>query len=230
MTSRRIKFLLVVAAILWPSLLCCSGAFAQQSKIGNLTGQAKRGKELYGRYCMGCHGPRGDGEGENAAYLNPKPRDFTMGLFKCRSTPSGSIPLDSDLFDTVGRGVDTTGMPRWFPLTPQERADLVAYVKTFSGRGGKAGQACRDCLRNTGYAREHPARQRSVSIPEMLRVPRRKGTRRWSFGLLASRQQGEPNRSLRFHYWNTLQVRGIRSRPLSYFHDRTGRNTDAVVC
>jgi cytochrome c oxidase cbb3-type subunit 2 len=134
MTWRRIRILLVATVILWPSLLSCSGAFAQQSKIGNLTGQAKRGKELYGRYCVGCHGPRGDGEGENAAYLNPKPRDFTMGLFKCRSTPSGSIPLDSDLFDTVGRGVDTTGMPRWLPLRPQERADLVAYVKTFSTR------------------------------------------------------------------------------------------------
>ena len=134
MTWRRIRILLVATVILWPSLLSCSGAFAQQSKIGNLTGQAKRGKELYGRYCVGCHGPRGDGEGENSAYVDPKPRDFTMGLFKCRSTPSGSIPLDSDLFDTVGRGVDTSAMPRWFPLTPQERADLVAYVKTFSTR------------------------------------------------------------------------------------------------
>jgi len=109
-------------------------AVAQESKIGNLTGSAKRGKQLYRRYCIGCHGPRGDGEGENAPYVHPKPRDFTMGLFKCRSTPSGSIPLDSDLFDTIGRGIDTTAMPRWNPLTRQERADLVAYVKTFSKR------------------------------------------------------------------------------------------------
>jgi cytochrome c oxidase cbb3-type subunit I/II len=107
---------------------------AQESRIGNLTGSAKRGKQLYRRYCIGCHGPRGDGQGENAPYLDPKPRDFTMGLFKCRSTPSGSIPLDSDLFNTIGRGIDTTAMPRWNPLTNQERADLVAYVKTFSQR------------------------------------------------------------------------------------------------
>src|SRR5271156_1933983 len=131
MMSRRMRISLVVTAILWASLLCCSRGFAQQSKIGNLTGQAKRGKEMYGRYCIGCHGPRGDGEGENAAYVNPKPRDFTTGLFKCRSTPSGSIPLDSDLFDTVGRGVDTTAMPRWFPLPPKERAYLVEYLKSF---------------------------------------------------------------------------------------------------
>jgi len=109
-------------------------AVAQESKIANLTGSAKRGNQLYRRYCIGCHGPRGDGQGENAPWVDPKPRDFTMGLFKCRSTPSGSIPLDSDLFDTIGRGIDTTAMPRWNPLTRQDRADLVAYVKTFSQR------------------------------------------------------------------------------------------------
>src|SRR5258708_19664509 len=57
-----------------------------------------------------------------------------MGLFKCRSTPSGSIPQDSDLFDTVSRGLVTTGMPSWGPLTNQDRADLVAFIKTFSPR------------------------------------------------------------------------------------------------
>ena len=107
---------------------------AQQSHIGKLTGNAKQGKELYKRYCIYCHGPFGDGTGENAPYLNPKPRDFTKATFKCRSTPSGSLPLDSDLFDTISRGVHSTGMPSWKPLTKQQRADLVAYVKSFSSR------------------------------------------------------------------------------------------------
>ena len=118
-------------------LYASASSLAQESHIGNLRGQAKRGQALYGRYCIGCHGERGNGEGENAPYIRPefpKPRDFTAGLFKCRSTPSGSIPLDSDLFETVGRGIDTTAMPQWFPLTHQERADLVAYVKGFSPR------------------------------------------------------------------------------------------------
>ncbi|MGH9712163.1 MAG: c-type cytochrome [Candidatus Acidiferrales bacterium] len=115
-------------------LFAASPGFSQQSKIGKLTGEAKRGKELFRRYCVGCHGPEGNGEGENAAYLDPKPRDFTMGLFKCRSTLSGSIPLDSDLFDTISRGVRGTFMPTWLSLVPQQRADLVAYVKTFSQR------------------------------------------------------------------------------------------------
>lgn len=118
-------------------LLASAPGRAQESQIGNLHGQGRRGKALYGRYCIGCHGERGDGAGENAPYVNPKfpkPRDFTAGLFKCRSTPSGSIPVDSDLFETVGRGINTTAMPQWFPLTRQERADLVAYIKSFSPR------------------------------------------------------------------------------------------------
>lgn len=114
-----------------------AASFAQETQIGNLTGRAPAGKTLYRRYCIGCHGVRGDGEGENAPHVNPtypKPRDFTMGLFKCRSTPSGSIPLPTDLFDTITRGVHSTAMPSWLPLTRQDRADLIAYVMTFSER------------------------------------------------------------------------------------------------
>jgi mono/diheme cytochrome c family protein len=113
-------------------LIISVAAYAQQSHIGKLTGNAGRGKALYKRYCIFCHGPRGDGRGESAPYLDPKPRDFTKAVFKCRSTPSGSLPLDSDLYDTITRGIHASGMPSWKPLLHQERADLVAYIKSFS--------------------------------------------------------------------------------------------------
>ena len=117
----------VLACLLW-----CTAGVAQESHIGNLTGNAKRGKALYERYCIFCHGPQGDGQGESAPYLDPKPRDFTKAVFKCRSTPSGTLPQDSDLYDTISRGIHASGMPSWKPLLKQERADLVAYIKTFS--------------------------------------------------------------------------------------------------
>lgn len=113
-------------------LLCSIPGQAQESHIGKLVGNAKRGKAAYERYCIFCHGREGDGRGESAPYLNPKPRDFTKAVFKCRSTASGSLPLDSDLYDTISRGVHASGMPSWKPLLRQERADLVAYIKTFS--------------------------------------------------------------------------------------------------
>jgi mono/diheme cytochrome c family protein len=109
-------------------------AAGQESRVGNLAGNAHRGKELYRRYCVGCHGARGDGLGDNAPWMDPKPRDFTAATFKCRSTPTGTLPTDDDLYNTIGRGVHASGMPSWNALTRQERVDLVAYVKGFSTR------------------------------------------------------------------------------------------------
>jgi len=110
--------------------------FAQERHVGKLAGNAGSGKQLYRRFCIGCHGPQGDGNGENAPWIDPKPRDFTAATFKCRSTPTGTLPTDEDLDHAVQRGFVTTNMPSWNPLTPQQRADLVAYVKTFSPRWG----------------------------------------------------------------------------------------------
>lgn len=36
-----------------------------------------RGKKIYQNFCIHCHGPIGDGEGTAAAYLLPKPLNFT---------------------------------------------------------------------------------------------------------------------------------------------------------
>jgi len=135
----------------WLSLVSACGAVlllggvtpapAQEAHVGTVTGHAAAGKPLYTRYCAGCHGDDGDARGENAQWIDPKPRDFTLAVFKCRSTPTGSLPSDQDLFDAMTRGFVTTNMPPWLPLTPHNRADIVAYIKTFSPKwkAGKAG-------------------------------------------------------------------------------------------
>ena len=109
-------------------------AWAQEAHVDNVTGHAAEGKKLYRRYCIGCHGPFGDGNGENAPWIDPKPRDFVAATFKCRSTPTGTLPTDQDLFNAVTRGFTNSNMPHWDPLTPQERINLIAYIKTFSPR------------------------------------------------------------------------------------------------
>jgi mono/diheme cytochrome c family protein len=105
-----------------------------ESHVGSRVGHASAAKMDYRRYCVGCHGDLGDGEGENAQWLDPKPRNFTLGIFKCRSTPTGTLPTDQDLFDTIGRGLVTSNMPQWIPLSEQQRVDLVAWVKHYSPR------------------------------------------------------------------------------------------------
>jgi len=107
---------------------------AASSHVGNVTGNAKAAAMDYRRYCVVCHGQLGDGNGESAQWLEPKPRDFTLGVFKCRSTPTGTLPTDEDLFDTIARGLDRSNMPPWNTFTKQQRADLVAWIKHFSPR------------------------------------------------------------------------------------------------
>ncbi|MGA8538390.1 MAG: cytochrome c [Terriglobales bacterium] len=147
MHTNLLKWSLLLSVVV---VLCLSGAsYAQlttnqqqewlnspaaSSHVGNITGSAKAAAPDYRRYCVGCHGDMGDGNGENAQWIMPKPRDFQLAIFKCRSTPTGTLPTDQDLFDTIGRGLDRSNMPSWNPLTKQERADLVAWIKHFSPR------------------------------------------------------------------------------------------------
>jgi len=105
-----------------------------EAHIGKITGHAKDAKGDYRRYCVVCHGELGDGNGESFPWVDPKPRDFQLGVFKCRSTPTGTLPTDQDLFDTIARGLDRSNMPQWSTFTKQERVDLVAWVKHFSPR------------------------------------------------------------------------------------------------
>lgn len=91
----------------------------------------QHGKVVYASYCAGCHGASGDGKGPAAEMLVVKPRDFTSGLYKFRSTPNGTLPTDADLMRTITRGVNRTSMPEWSLLPERERMALVQYVKSF---------------------------------------------------------------------------------------------------
>jgi len=95
--------------------------------------QRESGRTLYGQYCAQCHGADGDGEGYAASHLLPRPRDFTAGQFKVRTTPSGSLPTHQDLVDIIRRGMPYTSMPAWSSLSDRQVSDLAEYVKTFSG-------------------------------------------------------------------------------------------------
>ena len=118
-------------------LLGTPSVATETSNIDGITGHAESGKHLYRRFCIGCHGPDGNGQGMNAQWIDPKPRDFTEATFKCRSTPTGTLPTDEDLYNAITRGFVTTNMPSWRPLNPQQRADLVAFIKTWSPRWAK---------------------------------------------------------------------------------------------
>lgn len=95
----------------------------------------QNGRTVYDRHCSSCHGFDGDGQGLFATTLRPRPRDFTKGLFRYRSTPTGQLPTDDDLLRTVTHGLFGVAMPAWEPfLDESDRRDVVAYLKHFSPR------------------------------------------------------------------------------------------------
>jgi len=117
-SSSRPLVLLSAVAVL------CAPAVAQE---------APPGKELYDKWCAECHGYDGDGQGSAASYMLPRPRDFTLGLYQIRTTASGELPTDEDLFRVIRDGMPGTTMPGWrAKFNDAEIRDLVAYIKTFS--------------------------------------------------------------------------------------------------
>ena len=106
--------------------LACVAAPAAAQDVGN-------GEIVYEKRCTQCHGPGGDGKGEGWLFMLPRPRVFAdTNSYKFRTTPSGALPTDQDLFDIISKGIPGTSMPGFAVLPEQERWDVVAYIKALS--------------------------------------------------------------------------------------------------
>ncbi|HHT9145909.1 MAG: cytochrome c [Candidatus Brocadiaceae bacterium] len=92
----------------------------------------EEGKNTYKKYCSPCHGEEGKGDGPLARSMLPKPRDFTRGAYKFRTTPSGSLPTDEDMYRTISYGVPNSTMIPWDILTEEQRTSVIPLLKSFS--------------------------------------------------------------------------------------------------
>jgi mono/diheme cytochrome c family protein len=115
-------------------LLCAAPTGSVRAAAQDLGTPAQKdsGKQLYLKNCSQCHGDKGDGEGYAAPHLRPRPRNFTTGKFKIRSTPNGALPTHQDLVNIIRRGMPYTSMPAWPNLADQEVSDLAYFITTFS--------------------------------------------------------------------------------------------------
>ncbi len=99
----------------------------------------EEGRVAYERYCVGCHGVKGDGLGPAAGFLHPKPRSFVEADFKFSWTRAGQLPTDDDLRRSIKEGLRGSAMPPW-DLLPDRTVDaLIAYIKTFSTKWSERG-------------------------------------------------------------------------------------------
>lgn len=107
--------------------------FAQELRPEENAENIVEGKAIYDHACIFCHGAIGKGDGPVAYFLTgnmaPRPRDFTKGIYKFRSTPLGDLPTDEDLFRTVTRGIPGF-MPSYVGFSPRERWLLIYYLKS----------------------------------------------------------------------------------------------------
>lgn len=89
--------------------------------------------DLYALLCAPCHGKKGDGRGPAAPWLWPRPRDFSAGEFKWKTTATGAPPTSRDITRTIAFGVPGTSMPAFGDvLSKAQIADLGRMVRAFS--------------------------------------------------------------------------------------------------
>jgi cytochrome c oxidase cbb3-type subunit 2 len=124
-----IRHTLVAAALAGGALAAAALPMAAQ-----FAGSPARGRQVYERYCVQCHGARADGAGEVARWSQPKPRDFRQGVYKFSSTPYGFLPTTADLDRVIENGLYGTRMPPFAALSKRERGDVIAYLQTLSAR------------------------------------------------------------------------------------------------
>lgn len=123
----------------------------------DLASLAKEGEQIHRARCAVCHGEEGKGDGPGAALLDCRPRDYTRGNFKFRTSPVGETPWDDDLFRTITCGIAAAGMPSFGALPVRDRWALVACVKSLAKRVDEEGETfnpfeTRPATRRVAYA------------------------------------------------------------------------------
>ena len=132
--SGRVAKAAALGGALGLSASLCVGAQAPGG-AGATPGTPSDGKTIYDAHCANCHGATGKGDGPASSLLTVRPRDFTLGRYKLRSTESGAVPTNDDLLRTIKSGMHGSAMPEWAPFLTDAQVQAVAnYIKSFSRR------------------------------------------------------------------------------------------------
>ena len=85
----------------------------------------KRGKNIYQEFCIGCHGPVGDGNGPAAPYLNPPPLNFTT----LRRNLVDEKYIGGIFYYQIMNGITGTAMPYFKKSLESEKIwDVSNYI------------------------------------------------------------------------------------------------------
>jgi mono/diheme cytochrome c family protein len=116
---------------------CDDPVFTEPQTLGGTLVPAKtleQGRHVYRRYCVTCHGSKGDGRGVAAYGQWPPPRDFRTAKFKFTGVADRGLPSDKELRRVITQGLAGTYMRPWI-LQEAELHSVTQYIKTFSPEG-----------------------------------------------------------------------------------------------
>jgi mono/diheme cytochrome c family protein len=87
------------------------------------SGDLAKGKDIYGKHCLACHGPQGKGDGLTGKAIVPPAADFTSARSKKKSP--------TELLKVIEEGRANTAMGAWTrQLSGEEIQHVLAYVLT----------------------------------------------------------------------------------------------------
>lgn len=127
-------------------------------------GLLSTGARVFQETCVACHGENGHGDGPEVSALTAPPRDFSLALFKLRTTTT--FPSDTDLYRSITVGFPAYGMPANETLSPEDRWALVYHVKALVQVADEARALETGAVINLPPAKEYS--QRSIDLGKIL--------------------------------------------------------------
>jgi mono/diheme cytochrome c family protein len=89
-------------------------------------GDAAKGRPLYEKYCLLCHGPQGRGDGPEGQLMKPPATNFR--------SPASKAKPDDVLLKAIREGHPKTAMTDWKrELSEEDIINVLAYVRGLSG-------------------------------------------------------------------------------------------------
>lgn len=93
--------------------------------VAEARADALKGKPIYEKHCLLCHGPQGRGDGPMGKTLSPPATNF--------ASPESMHKSDAELLKAIREGHPDTAMTAWKgSLSEQEFQDLLSYVRQLS--------------------------------------------------------------------------------------------------
>lgn len=108
-----------------------TGKPAPQFPSGSIAGDAGRGRVLYEKYCVRCHGKGGSGEGVGTGVTLSREREFMVMPVALNNPGFQQSASDAMIHDIIRSGRKDGDMPAFKEkLSATQINDVIAYIRT----------------------------------------------------------------------------------------------------